>query len=150
MYSLNFSSSLNPNLSNLYSFDLCEVSFQQRRNDSLYNYANFSVADAITKIQGLESTVKTLKAESADWMKKYENESSLRTEEMDVLKTQLKEMSGKVNEIPAKFLNSERSKADQLISKENVFTAASVSVKETEVVVKNTINKIDDGSAKSA
>ena len=63
MYSLNFSSSLNPNLSNLYSFDLCEVSFQQRRNDSLYNYANFSVADAITKIPGLESTVKTLKAE---------------------------------------------------------------------------------------
>ena len=50
--------------------------------------------------------------ESADWMKKYENESSLRAEEMDVLKTQLKEMTGEVNEITAKFLNSERVNAD--------------------------------------
>ena len=45
-------------------------------------------------------------------MKKYENENCLRTEETDVLKTQLKEMTGEVNEITAKFLNSERSNAD--------------------------------------
>ena len=178
--------------------------------------------------------------ESADWMRKYENESSLRTEETDVLKTQLKEMTGEVNEISAKFLNSERSNADlatqlkemtdlykkadrdgkehaneivkisceadrlkmasktltndkgvligevkspkidldalkkrildmdrdnhelnqraekawstinQLRSRENELTAATVSVKKTEVVVKKTINKIDVGSAKSA
>ena len=196
--------------------------------------------------------------ESADWMKKYENENCLRTEETDALK---RKMTGEVNEITAKLLNSERVNADlatqlkemtdlyensersnadiatklkemtnlykkadrdskdhaneivkisceagrlkmasktltndkgvlidevkspkidldalkkrisnmdrdnhelnqraekawstinQLRSRENVFTAASVSVKETEVVVKNTINKIDDGSAKSA
>ena len=29
----------------------------------MYNYAIFSVTAAVTKIQGLESTVKTLKAE---------------------------------------------------------------------------------------
>jgi len=89
-----------------------------------------NVTAAVTKIQGLESTVKTLKAEieklcslnvtlegsiaeyrveSADWMKKYENENCLRTEETDALK---RKMTGEVNEITAKFLNSERSNAD--------------------------------------
>ena len=47
--------------------------------------------------------------ESADWMKKYENENCLRTEETDALK---RKMTGEVNEITAKFLNSERVNAD--------------------------------------
>ena len=42
-------------------------------------------------------------------MKKYENENCLRTEETDALK---RKMTGEVNEITAKFLNSERVNAD--------------------------------------